>query len=810
MQLSNDFWSRLARLMFSLLMALCWAGMSDVAQARPVATADEPTGQQLQAQADAVDKQLQNLEALEKEIPRDSFDPNVIVAKVGPDPAKLCEWVRQETSLLPYRGVLRGPIGVLMDRQGNSLDRALLLARLLQGTGATVRLAHAQLSLEQTKQVLADAPKSRPAPAPGSRRDAEAAAEQYAKTHGKDPQQARLNVDAILMQIDRMSESTAEGTAAQLPIVKAAIVPAQPSDDGDRVQAVADHWWVQCKQGDKWTDLDPGLPAGKTPPAQQTVDAQAGGGFVLDPALYHQVRLRVVVEQWKEGKLQEAPAFEQALRPSATIGQRITLNHVPLAWPGDLNLLSDPDPAGKFRATVLAQHEWVPVLSIGPQTIVQHGFTDSGEIDQKPNFDSLGKTGISVAGAASKVLDVFGGNDQPAAPPKPTGVLTAEWVEFVLEAPGRPARTVRRQIFDLIPPSVRKPQAQVAEPVLSDRQRLDRAAAALGVIDLLPLGCQLSPEAVEEISLANLKENHPRILEVLRNAGTDQKKTMDNIVKLSVFPASLYNWALARGAWSQHYNQLGIDQTNLVCLRRQLRMDAQQNPLTRVVLDIVANPVALRPGAQVDAFAARVEQGIVDTNVEAAVLPAPNGAMNLPQLCKRADAQGVKWIAIKPGDGAALAALKISEEDRSRIDQELAHGYTVIAPQRPVELAGATSFGWWRLDGQSGETLGMTEFGGATMTDYALALVFGITIGLWAFIGCGGIDPNAGRNKKITCGICAAVAGALAAFGMGAALGIGALAGIGGALSAPAGLGGGGLLGIGCNAVSGIWPSGWG
>ncbi|HSZ55261.1 MAG TPA: hypothetical protein VK797_06345 [Tepidisphaeraceae bacterium] len=817
MQLSNDVFSRLARLMFSLLMALCWAGMCDVARARPLAAASDDaqlTPQQWQAQADALDKRLQELEALEREIPRETFDPGAIVAKVGSDPVKLCDWVRQETSPLPYRGVLRGPIGVLMDRLGNSLDRALLLARLLQATGSTVRLAHAQLAAEQAKRMLADQPKARPpAGAAGSRADAEAAAEQYAKAHAQDPRQAQLAVDSILMQIERMSETAAEGTAAQLPIVTGALGPAQPTGDDSRIEAVADHWWVQRKDGDKWSDLDSELPGGKTPAAQQTIEAQAGGGFALDPQLYHRVRLRVVVEQWKDGKLQEAPAFEQTLRPSAMLGQRIVLNQVPLDWPGDLNLLSDPDAAGKFRAAVLAQHEWVPVLSVGTQTIVQHGFTDSGEIDPKPSFDSLGKTGKSVVGSVSKVLDAFGGpgNDQPAAPPKPSGMLTAEWVEFVFESPGRPIRTVRRQMFDLIPPGARKSQAQVAEPVLSDRQRLDRAAAALGAIDVLPLGNQLSSEFVEEISLANLKENHQAILDVLRNGGTDQKKAMDSIAKLSAAPAPLYNWALARSAWSRHRDVIGIDQTNLVCLRRQLRMDPQEHALARVVLDVIANHIALRPGVQAEAFAVRIEQGIVDTNVEAVVLPVPSGAMNLPQICKRADAQRVKWITMKPGDRSKFSALNIPEEDRSRIGQELAGGYTVVAPERPLEVAGAAGFGWWQVDGQSGETLGMTEFGGATMTEYALMLVFGVTIGLWTYIGCGGIDPNSGHNKKLACAVCAAVTGALAAFGMGAALKIGGMVGtVGGILGAPGGIGGAGLLGIGCNAVSGMWPSGWG
>ena len=54
-----------------------------------------------------------------------------VLAQVGNDPAAMRAWVAREAYLVPYRGLLRGVVGVLMDRCGNSLDRAMLLAALL-------------------------------------------------------------------------------------------------------------------------------------------------------------------------------------------------------------------------------------------------------------------------------------------------------------------------------------------------------------------------------------------------------------------------------------------------------------------------------------------------------------------------------------------------------------------------------------------------------------------------------------------------------------------------------------------------------
>src|SRR5690348_5498354 len=81
----------------------------------------------------------------------DTFDLDAIVKLTDGDPARIFAWVRDKTFWVPYRGELRGAAGVLMDRLGNSLDRALLLAELLRRAGQDVRLAHAQLSDEQAR-----------------------------------------------------------------------------------------------------------------------------------------------------------------------------------------------------------------------------------------------------------------------------------------------------------------------------------------------------------------------------------------------------------------------------------------------------------------------------------------------------------------------------------------------------------------------------------------------------------------------------------------------------------------------------------
>src|SRR5687768_15518504 len=43
-----------------------------------------------------------------KQAPRDRWDPQFVVQTIGNDPKLLFNWVRDNTTWIPYRGVLRG------------------------------------------------------------------------------------------------------------------------------------------------------------------------------------------------------------------------------------------------------------------------------------------------------------------------------------------------------------------------------------------------------------------------------------------------------------------------------------------------------------------------------------------------------------------------------------------------------------------------------------------------------------------------------------------------------------------------------
>src|SRR5439155_10782152 len=54
----------------------------------------ELTAEDVKKMADEMARAFQALGAAEKEIPRDTFDPKALVEKIGKEPKKIFEWVR--------------------------------------------------------------------------------------------------------------------------------------------------------------------------------------------------------------------------------------------------------------------------------------------------------------------------------------------------------------------------------------------------------------------------------------------------------------------------------------------------------------------------------------------------------------------------------------------------------------------------------------------------------------------------------------------------------------------------------------------
>ena len=637
---------------------------------------------------------LAQIAAADSPFDRDRWDPDAVVSQVGKDPDRLFRWVRRNTHWVPYSGILRGPSGVLNDRLGNDLDRALLLAALLQRAGHVVRLAHAPLATEQVRAVLPRIAGEQVALAEGAVPFAEdpAAVEDIAGAAGPDAgpvgQALRAAADSLARASAELAQRTGEQTARLLHAV-----PRSDALAGRRLwfaaarAALADHWWVQRQSGAAWVDMDL-LAEGSGPVVRGgTAVETADPGALAGTGLYQEIGVRVIAEYRAGQALQEKRILDYPLRPADVLGEPIVLQFWPARWFGDSVSRAELDrnPAKNLPE----EHDFGVMLVVGNRTVAAAGFTDTGESPARQAAGAAGPMG-GFAGAFSGTM-----GEKPAR----SGDLTAVWLEYEFRVPGEAPRTVRREVFDLIGPAARASGHIPAAP-LDSTQRRTRALALVMRTELLPVSCRLSHAFVNRLAADALRGN-ARLFAAASGGAAPSVSALERLSAESApLPTPLLTLAVARLAWSPYARQIYIGRAGLLT-RHVYTAAAGGHPRFRDAVDIVANEVEVGPLAR-DPFAVRLGQGVFDTNAEA-LLWSGRGLGNTGD----AYAASASWRTITPGDAAAIGGLSLPDDVKQRLRTDAASGNVVLAPQAEVRVGGEPFGGWWRVNPVSGATLGM-------------------------------------------------------------------------------------------------------
>jgi hypothetical protein len=723
MHTSPDPAARGARGLFVLLMTFAWLGgpraMAAPSQPPAAAAPVDATKQQL---AEVLRRSFRMAEQADRQIPRDGFDPQGVIERVGLSSEKLFEWVRDQTYWVPYTGALRGPRGVLMDRLGNSLDRSLLLCELLRSAGGNVRLAHAKLDANLASELLA---KVRPVPAepmPVNQNDSDPAAlDRLAAAAGLDPALIRPSREKVRMLSEQAAERTIQRATEQADALAALVggPPAQSGGQPDRADpaaALADHWWVQLERDGNWTDLDPLLP--DAAPGKKLADAiETPAPKDLPNELWHTIGVRFVVEKLQGGQLQEQTALDHTFRPADLIGSKIMLGNRPTHWPATLDLSDEKTGPKRLQDAVLAQHEWLPVMLIDGREISDSLFTDTGEVRKADSDDQAGQVGRvaqqNFGGFGGALAGGGGGTPQNASQ------LTAEWIEYRITRPGAAGPlVVRRDVFDLIGPAARA-AGKLPAGKFTDAQRLDRGLATMDAIELLPQVCHFPSSYIDHLMLQGCLAVSDQYLYLMTGTGpvADPKNVEARQPKPT--PSKLYNLAAARRTWSPAREGLYFDRPNLLAHRIRVRADVKGNFTYGESFDIIANQLQALPPMAGQSVSLRLRQGVLETCAEASLLAAPFGPMhNTSEMMARSAAQQIRWVPMRSAEDPKWASVQIPADVRARATQDLAAGYVVVVPERGVNVDGETELGWWRINPATGETLGRMDTGeGQSLTE---------------------------------------------------------------------------------------------
>jgi len=240
-------------------------------------------------------------------------------------------------------------------------------------------------------------------------------------------------------------------------------------------------------------------------------------------------------------------------------------------------------------------------------------------------MNDFAKIGGSAAGAADSVAGLLGslGSDQPD-PAASKKMLTAAWFEFDIRAPGEPRRTIRRPVFDLLGPSARA-STPVPRVELDEARLLTRSLSLTMETEMLPVVSRISDDFVSHLLAQSVLANRETLRAVVRGEFSETSiRPEEAFNRLAPMPGPLYTLARARLDWNRFDDAIYIDTVDILT-RHLFFVPAGNKIAVRDATDIVANEVGVDFSVE-DAFAARVEQGVLDTNAEAVLHRGPRSA----------------------------------------------------------------------------------------------------------------------------------------------------------------------------------------
>lgn len=711
-----------------VVLLVTWSQLPALAQQK---TGSPSVAERKQA-AEKLERLFDALEEASREIPRDTFDPMAVIQKVGYDPEALFAWVRDNTYLVPYRGVLRGPIGVLMDRRGNSLDRALLLHKLLSLAGQEVRLARGILTEKQAEELLE---KARPIPESGvtaitesSPQDMEMSLKRYSRKYQLDSAELRRAMDNIILREQHLAEKLVQQVDQQCPQIAAMVgVPNRQMQITEllakAIKDYQDHWWVQLRQEYDWVDMDPTLPVVWSDQVPRVAQETYGPNNLANE-LFHLVQIRVVIEQWLRGELKEREVLKYKLLPSELIGERITFCHYPMhsAWSKKIHILDELNPIQSLYKEVLKENEWLPVLIVGDKHIFQSSFTNTGNINKEPvegPYDFIEK----LRQPWGRITDPLAGRESLEDQEKES-YLTAEWIDYQIIVPGENVKTIRREVFDLVGPAKRSRENINPKQQFTKKHKLDFGLKLLEEINIFIQVCQLSTCFIRELMSKSLLTNKNILLDLLKFS---EKKIndylTDRVSKITPPPGQEYNLVLARSKWSRFNKDIYIGKPNIFTYYKGIRHNLQ-NDIIYHGFDIIDNEIDIFPVINTNPFLIRLEQGILETNAEALLIGMfGETSESIAEVFTKANALNINLLIIKDKFDPELNNLHYPNDLKTRIEMTLNEKDVVVIPQKAITINTKKIIGFWRINPTTGHSVGISRNGrGGTYAEYNILL----------------------------------------------------------------------------------------
>ena len=628
------------------------AAMAETASGAATAITPPAITYDAAAETDGPGLRRQAIESLALPVPR-TIDLSYVQAEnfavgLGKDPTRIFEYVRDQIAYEPYVGVLRGPRGTLLAMAGNAADRAALLGELLQRSGFQIRYAHGTLP-DALAQRLVDSVWA-------ERRWVEAAA----SASGAPNSQLKILGEKLVSSIQR-------DYALVQDMLKDANLPARaesPVTMQKLLSEARDHYWIEWLHDGTWTAMDPSFATAV--PGRTFTDATETSETLPD-SIYHRVDIRVRVEEYAG----EQPASREVLRYTARAadlsGEDLILVHSPVDWRNQKN------------------------AQVRPAFIVQ-----KKRHEGEPFWLSEGR--LPPGGG---LADALGGGDGAVEVP----MAASESIELDFIAPGGQKTTEIRELFDHVGKARR-----VADKLLDPAELAEAATSNADKFVSTVYGLFVSTGAIDAVHARNLVAPESTTDSAHLDVGACLRRTNIGFAASSDLLTSRVG--TSNGAVSRNYfdsPRVQIAELTAADDRLAIGLDLRRDSARTLV-------TGRRPDL---AFDVQVWRGVVDGTLERYLIEFLSSSadgdgnrqlgLSTSSLFESARARNTPAVLFaqngtKPG--SALTA-----DTRARIEESMAAGHVLVAPQQPETIGGAKRYAWWQIDPRSGETIAVADDG---------------------------------------------------------------------------------------------------
>jgi len=605
------------------------------------------------------------------------------------DIERIFRFVADSVRYEPYVGSLRGPEATLWSLTGNAVDKAVLFSALLDEALVTHRFAIGTLDTAARTALATAATPDGPtviaqyeasvlagfSPPPSGVLDPNGPATPESLINEED--QALLT--SLVAQGNDILASTIDLATSQASILHNTLHDAGITLGATSESAIPDaefdrHVWVQIADGPDWLDYAPAF--GTAHPSVKATETMTD----LPSDLLHMVTFRMVAEELQGSSTTRRDVISVSGPSSAYVNLPVAVTVLP---PDDFQGLGFA-----VEHLISGQSSFIPSMIAGDRYIVA---------DQP----------VSFGGAGSDFLNSLESNDADSSGPI-SGETLALYFVVDIASPNIEPVSIERTILDRIGPERR----QQDSPDFSSIPPVD----LVGDFDGNPVVAELAAAWLLTVEVARFP------LSMVMSNSAELENYGPLFVQAPGLSAFRQRLCIEAEVPDGYYSFPGTPQVTL----SSLALVNAENPESAVRLDIdllhhlpnfaILNNATdtshtVHPGIMTGVLNQAAEQAAYAAMLHQSDAPADALVIepNVGMIFSAAMDAGISAVAITSMDD--LNKVDLAPASLGMIEQALAGGWIVVAPESPIQFDNIPRAGWWLVNPKTGMTLDQMDNG---------------------------------------------------------------------------------------------------